>query len=181
MEPVSNYLVAFGGNPQVISAITHTGNLVPHTIDRTSYNENGELDVDRHTGLAEKCVIGSPRPHFPLREDMKIQIMQIVRKTLQVDNRAALPSKMVRYPQEVGDAKAKILNRRVKWLMDRLKRSRAEAQDLAQNEYFHFFQPENHDPQDPLGSLTEVNITTEIMKITNFLVAESVRFTVPTG
>ena len=169
MEPVSNYLVAFGGNPQLMSALTHTGNLIPHTTDRTSYNEEAKLDVNEETGKAEKCVIGSPRLHFPIREDMKIQIMQIVRNALQVDSRPAVPSKMVRYPQEVGDEKAKLMNRRIYWLMDRLKQTRTAAQDLATEEYLNFFQPENLDPQDPLGSLTEVNLLENILK-TFFLI-----------
>ena len=156
MEPVSNYLAVFSGNPQLMSALTHLGNLIPHSKDRTSYNEEGKLDVNKSTGLAEKCVIGSPRLHFPIREDMKIQVMQIIRKTLQVDRRPDEPSKFVRYPQEVGEIKANLMNRRIAWLMDRLKQSRKNAQDIATKEYFNFFQPENLDPQDPLGSLTEV-------------------------
>ena len=141
-----------------MSALSHLGNLIPHTKDRTSYDENGKLDVNPETGLAEKCVIGSPRLHFPIREDMKIQIMQIIRKTLQVDRRPDVPHKVVRYPQEVGKTKANLMSRRIFWLMDCLKQSRKDAQDLATKEYFNFFQPENLDPQDPLGSLTEVNL-----------------------
>ena len=156
MEPVSNYLVAFGGNPQLMSALTHTGCLIPHTKDRTSYDENGNLDIDKETGLAEKCVIGSPRLYFPIREDMKLQIMQIIRKTLQVDRRPDVPNKLVRYPQEVGDTKAQLMNRRTTWLVNCLKQPRKQAQDLATMELYNFFQPENLDHQDPLGSLTEV-------------------------
>ena len=83
--------------------------------------------------------------------------MHIIRNTLQVDRRAELPSRMVRYPQEVGEKKANFLNRRIKWIMDKLKQSKNDAQDLATEEYFHFFQPEGLDEQDPLGSLTKVN------------------------
>ena len=156
-EPVSNYLLALGGNPKVMSALTHVGNLVPHSTDRTAFFPNGNLIVNEETGYAEKFLAGSPRLYFPLREDMKIQITKIIRHVLQVNDNVAVPAKWVRYPQEEGDKKAKLLDQRIKWLVECLKTSRKDAQDLATKEYFHFFQPEDIDEEDPLGSLTEVS------------------------
>lgn len=139
-----------------MSALTHVGNLVPHSKDRTAYYPNGKLWTNEDTGLAEKFLEGSPRIYFPLREDMKLQIMRIIRHVLQVSDNVAVPAKMVRYPQEEGDKKAKLLDQRIKWLVECLKTSRTEAQDLATKEYFHFFQPENIDEEDPLGSITDL-------------------------
>ena len=149
--------MAFGGNPQVMSALTHLGNLVPHSKDRTAYFQDGKLITNDETGIAEKFLEGSPRLYFPLREDMKIQIMKIIRHVLQVNDNVAVPAKFVRYPQEEGDKKAKLLDQRIKWLVECLKTSRSDAQELATKEYFHLFQPEDIDETDPLGSITEVN------------------------
>jgi len=140
----------------VISALTHTGNLVPHSKERTAYFPDGKLQVNEETGLAEKFLEGSPRLYFPIREDMKLQIMQIIRHVLQVNDNVAVPTKWVRYPQEEGDLKAKLLDQRIKWLIECLKISRTDAQELATKEYYHFFQPEGINRRDPLGSLTEV-------------------------
>ena len=156
-EPVSNYLLALGGNPQVISALTHTGNLVPHSKDRTAYKPNGTPVMNDYTKIAEKFVEGSPRLLFPIREDMKLQIMAIIRKVLQVNDTVVVPTKRVRYPQEEGDKKAKLISQRINWLVECLNASREDAQSLATKEYYHFFQPENLDEEDPLGSINEVN------------------------
>ena len=76
-----------------MSALTHVGNLVPHSKDRTAYLPDGKLWVNDETGVAEKFLEGSPRVYFPLREDMKLQIMRIIRHVLQVNDNVAVPAK----------------------------------------------------------------------------------------
>ena len=161
MEPVSNYLVAFGGNPQTMSALAHMGNVISNSKDRSAYTLSGLPDTDPETGLLNKVVVGSSRASFPIREDMKLQIMKIVRKALQVDSRTETPFKNIRYPREEGKAKAALLQERKNWLVSMLKQSKHEAQAFAMAELENFFQQDDLDVQDPLGSLTEV-IDTEI-------------------
>ena len=159
MEPVSNYLVALGGNPQTISSLAHTGNLVVHTKDRPAYKLSGLPDVDYNTKIANRVIIGSPRISFPIREDMRLQIMKIVRKVLQVDSRSEVPFKDIRYPREEGQKKAALLEARKNWLVSLLKQSKQEAHAFAMAELENFFQQEDIDHHDPLGSLTEVSFS----------------------
>ena len=157
MEPISNYLVATEGNPRWLSAVAHLGNLVPNTIDRPAYNSNGTPVIDRSTGIQDKCLKGSPRAHFPIREDTKSIIRKVIDQ-LQVAKRADQPVKFVRYPQEEGELKSNLQNERIKWLMDGLNHSRIESKHLAMEELENLFQPDCDaiDEQDPLGTLSKV-------------------------
>ena len=148
--------MALGGNPQTISALAHMGNLIVHTKDRPNYTFSGLPDVDSQTGLANRVIIGSPRVAFPIREDMRLQIMKIVRNVLQVNSRTDMPLKDIRYPREEGQKKAALLEARKNWLISLLKQSKQEAHAFAMAELENFFQQEDIDFQDPLGSLTEV-------------------------
>ena len=139
-----------------MSALTHLGNLVVNIKDRPAYKKDGTPLRDPETGLNERVIIGSPRTYFPLREDMTLQISKLIRKSLQVPHRPSEPVKMVRYPQEEGDLKSKLLQARINWLTDSLKQPHADAKALAAEELESFFRPEGLDTQDPLGSLTEV-------------------------
>ena len=158
MEPVSNYIVALGGNPRYLSALAHLGNLIPSTKDRPSYNQNGEAQRNEVTNLIEKNIVGAPRPYWPRREDIKCLIEDVL-DGLQVDSKRECPFKVVRYPQEEGEFTAKMKEQRIKWLLEALKvNSRQDAKDLAMKELANFFNPEALDHQDPLGSLSEVSI-----------------------
>ena len=157
MEPVSNYIVALGGNPRYLSALCHLGNLIPSTKDRPNYNQDGVADKNDVTQLIERTVIGAPRPYWPRREDIKCLIEELY-DTLQVDSKRECPWKMVRYPQEEGEFTANMKEERIKWILDALKLSRPEAKKLVLQEMTNFFNPEMVDEQDPLGSLTEVNL-----------------------
>ena len=156
MEPVSNYLVAFGGNPQTMSALAHMGNIVINQSDRQAYTLTGLPDIDRETGTQNRVVIGSSRVSYPIREDMRLQIMKIVRKALQVNSRTETPLKNIRYPREEGGKKATLLQERKNWLVHLLKQTKQDAHEFAKRELENFFQQEDIDFQDPLGSLAEV-------------------------
>ena len=132
------------------------GCIIRNSKDRTAYTLSGQPDTDPETGLNNKVIIGSSRFSFPIREDMRLQIMKIVRKVLQVDSRSDTPFKNVRYPREEGKKKAILLEARKNWLVSILKQSKKEAQAFAMAELENFFQQEDFDVQDPLGSLTEV-------------------------
>ena len=149
--------MALGGNPQTMSALTHLGCLTVHSTDRASYLKTGKPDLNAETGIIERVVVGSPRISFPIREDMRLQIMKIIRKTLQVDRRSETPLKTVRYPREEGELKANLLQERKNWLVSMLKKSKKDAHAFAMAELENFFQQEDIDAQDPLGSLTEVS------------------------
>ena len=165
MEPVSNYLLAMGGNPRFLSATTHLGNMVAHSTDRPVYTYQGQPVKNTTTNIIEKHVVGSPRLGFPIREDFRL-IIREVHEALQVNKRANQPYKKVRYPQtsakfgevQPGEFKAEQLQARINWLMDALHHSNKEARDLATLEFENFFQPEELDHQDPLGSLSQVSI-----------------------
>ena len=146
-----------GGNPKFLSAITHLGNLVPHSTDRTAYTPEGKPIKNNTTNLAEKHIIGSPRLGFPVREDFRLIIREVY-ENLQVNKRAQKPYKFVRYPISKGNFKAEQLQQRTEWLVNALHHSRKEAQELAAFELENFFLPEDVDPQDPLGSLSQVNL-----------------------
>lgn len=157
MEPVSNYIVALGGNPRYLSAICHLGNLIPSTVDRPSYNQKGEADKNDVTNIIERTIIGAPRPYWPKREDIKCLIEEVY-DCLQVDSKKACPWKMIRYPMEEGEFTAKMKEDRINWMMDALKfDSRNEAKALVLQEMANFYSPEFQDEQDPLGSLTTVS------------------------
>ena len=141
-----------------MSALAHMGNIIRNSTDRTAYTLSGLPDIDPETGLNNKVIIGSSRFSFPIREDMKLQIMKIVRKVLQVNTRTETPFKDIRYPREEGMKKAALLEARKNWLVSILKQSKQEAHAFAMSELENFFQQEDIDVQDPLGSLTEVNV-----------------------
>ena len=156
-EPVSNYIIATEGNPRLLSATTHLGNMIPHSRERPAYTADGKPVINQDTGIQNKVLVDSPRMYFPLREDVKC----IIRKAfdaLQVNRVSETPHKIMRYPQEEGDYKMGMQNARIKWLMDGLNHTREEAKELAALELEYFFQPEKDmvDSQDPLGSLTQV-------------------------
>ena len=144
-----------GGNPKFLSATTHLGNLVTHSCDRPVYTAKGVPVMNEHTRLIERHLVGSPRNDFPIREDFRLIIREVY-ESLQVNKRSEQPFKRVRYPQSKGEFKANQLQQRIKWLMDALNHTREESQELATLELENFFQPEDVDPQDPLGSLSQV-------------------------
>ena len=156
-EPISNYIIATEGNPRLLSATTHLGNMIPHTRERPSYTSDGKAVINPDTGIQSKVLVDSPRMYFPLREDVKCIIRKAM-DSLQVNRVSETPIKIVRYPQEEGEFKMEMQNARIKWLMDGLNHTRAEAKELAASELEYFFQPEKDmlDQQDPLGSLTQV-------------------------
>ena len=156
MEPVSNYLVATGGNPRYLSAICHLGNLIPNSKDRSAYHADGRPNENEVTRVVERNIKGAPRPFFPIREDFR-GLIEEVYDDLQVNSKSEVPWKMVRYPVADGDKKAKMMEARIKWMVTRMKSPRPIAQHLAEREFYYFFNPEELDHQDPLGSLTEVN------------------------
>ena len=164
MEPVSNYLVALGGNPQTMSAIAHMGNIIVNQSDRPAYTLTGLPDTDPESGLQNRVVIGSSRASFPIREDMRLQIMKIVRKALQVNSRTDTPLKNIRYPREEGGKKANLLQERKNWLIQLLKQSKQEAHGFAMKELENFFQQEDIDFQDPLGSLNDVSFSARLYR-----------------
>lgn len=157
-EPISNYLVATEGNPRLLSATTHLGNMIPHSRERASYSEDGKAIRNDETGAQEKVIVDSPRMYFPLREDTKCVIRKLF-DSLQVARASEQSHKIMRYPQEEGEFKADMQELRIKWIMDCLQTSRPEAKELAGMELEFFSQPEKEDldEQDPLGSLTKVN------------------------
>ena len=57
MEPVSNYIVALGGNPRYLSALAHLGCLIPATEDKPNYNQKGEADKNDVTNIVEKTIV----------------------------------------------------------------------------------------------------------------------------
>ena len=148
--------MAFGGNPQTHSALAHMGNIIVNSTDRPALTFAGLPDIDNRTGHQNRTVAGTSRISFPIREDMRLQIMTIVRKVLQVDNRVETPFKDIRYPREEGEKKANLLQARKNWLVALLKQSKQEAHAFAMEELENFFQQEDIDVQDPLGSLDEV-------------------------
>ena len=156
MEPIKNYQLAFGGNPQTMSALTHLGNLVPHSTDRNAYKKDGTPFIDYSTGIINKVIVGSARQYFGQREDTKLLCRTAILKSLQVPRSSDQPIKNIRYPTEEGEAKADFLVDRINWLVDNMKHCRQEAQLMAMDEMSSFFQSENLDEQDPLGSLTEL-------------------------
>ena len=157
MEPVSNYIVALGGNPRYLSAICHLNCLIPSTKDLPNYNQKGEADKNDVTKLIEKTVIGAPRPFWPRREDVKCLVEEVY-DHLQVDSKRECPWKMVRYPLEEGEFAANMKDERIAWMMDALKmESKSEAKALVLKEMANFYSPDALDEQDPLGSLTAVS------------------------
>ena len=90
--------------------------------------------------------------------------MQIVRKVLQVNSRTDTPLKNIRYPREEGGKKAALLQERKNWLINLLKQSKQEAHEFAKKELENFFQQEDIDFQDPLGSLTNVSSCTRLVR-----------------
>ena len=149
--------MALGGNPRYLSAICHLGNLIPNSKDRTAYNYDGTPNENEVTKYIERNIKGAPRPFFPIREDFR-GLIEEVYDDLQVDSKSEVPFKVVRYPVADGDKKANMMEERIKWMVTRLKHPRQLAQRLAEREFYHFFNPEELDHQDPLGSLTEVII-----------------------
>ena len=150
-------MVALGGNPRVLSAFCHLGNLIPYTTDRPDYRKDGAANINHTTGIQERSLIGSARSYWPMREDTKLRLRDIY-DDLQVADVGAESWRWVRYPTEDGEAKADLQNQRIEWLMAGLKHTRKEASDLAEKEFFHFFNADAVDEQDPLGSLTEVSL-----------------------
>ena len=159
-EPISNYIVATEGNPRLLAGTTHLGNLVPNVKERNAYTSEGKPIKDGRTGIQERCLVNSPRAHFPIREDLKGIIRKIFDQ-LQVPRRTEKPVKMVRYPQEEGKKKANMQNERIQWLMAGLNHTRPEAQQLAAQEFLNFNQPDGEmlDEQDPLGTLDQVKLS----------------------
>lgn len=147
--------MALGGNPRVLSAFCHLGNLIPHVSDRPDHKKDGAPNLNYVTRIQERTIIGSPRSYWPMREDTKLRLRDIY-DDLQVNDASAEPWRWVRYPTEDGEAKAELQNQRIEWLMEGLKHTRKEASALAEKEFFHFFNADAVDEQDPLGSLTEV-------------------------
>ena len=154
-----------GGNPRFLSATTHLGNLVAHSCDRPVYSAKGTPVINEHTRLIERHLVGSPRLHFPIREDFRLIIREVY-ESLQVNKRSEQPFKRVRYPQSKGEFKANQLQQRITWLVDALNHTREEAQELATLELENFFNPEDVDPQDPLGSLSQVGFKLYYKKLT---------------
>ena len=139
----------------MLSAFCHLGNLIPHSKDRPDIRRDGSPFVNFHTGIQERSMIGAPRSYWPMREDTKLRCRDVY-DDLQVKSVEAEPWRWVRYPTEDGNAKATLQNERIQWLMNGLKHSRKEAADLAEKEFFHFFNANELEEDDPLGSLTEV-------------------------
>ena len=156
-EPISNYIIATEGNPRLLAGTTHLGNMIPHSIERPAYSSDGKPMRNSDTGNHEKVLANSPRMYFPLREDVKCVIRKLF-DSLQVARTSETPYKIMRYPLEEGEFKAEMQESRIKWLMDCLQHTRAEATELAGLELECFAQPEKDalDNQDPLGSLTKV-------------------------
>ena len=148
-----------GGNPRVLSAYCHLGNLIPQSHDRPDYKRDGSPFLNLDTKIQEKCLVGSPRPYWPNREDTKLRLRAIY-DDLQVNDTGVEPWRWVRYPTEDGlkPSKAEIQDERILWLVEHLKYSRKEAAAVAEKEFFNFYNAEALDEQDPLGTLTEVNL-----------------------
>lgn len=151
-------MVACGGNPQVLSAFAHIGNLIPHSTDRVDYGSHGNAHTNSTTGIQERVVIGAPKAWWPIREDTKLMLRDIY-DDLQVDSKRDKPFMWVRYPIEDGKAKTELQVQRMHWLIDSLKHTRKDAKELAEKEMAQFLNSDKEalNEQDPLGSLTQVN------------------------
>ena len=157
--------MALGGNPRLLSAFCHLGNLIPDITDRPAHRKDGAPILNSETKVQERTLIGAPRAYWPMREDTKLRLRDIY-DDLQVNDVGEESWRWVRYPTEDGEAKAELQNQRIEWLMTGLKHTKKEATALAEREFYHFFDAEAVDEQDPLGSLTEVPSKT-IISINN--------------